>query len=130
MKNDDALYVNHLRIDLVYASYKNNDKIIIDVYERSDRSEPFTFITREYANKNSYKDVPLLQPNNYAINKFVPNYPDVQIDLDTDFTGEELAEFDLLKEQYRIDTETDDKSQFSNFIPIICLLGIAMLTAL
>ena len=130
MKNDDALYVNHLRIDLVYASYKNNDKIIIDVYERSDRSEPFAFITREYGNKNSYKDIPLLQSKNYARNKFVPNDPDVEFVLDTDFTGEELAEFDLVKEQYRIDTETDEKSQFSNFLPIICLLGLAMLTAL
>ena len=53
-----------------------------------------------------------------------------KIDLETHFTEDELLEFETLKEEYRIDRETDEKSQYVNFLPIICLLGLAMLTAL
>ena len=131
MKNGDSYLVSPLRIDMIYASYINNQKIIVDVYERNSKKENFDFITREFANKTAYKHVPILPPEFYEVNYFWPDedvYQEIKkFDLETNFTNEELTEFELLKEEYRIDTETDAKSQYANFLPIICLLGLAML---
>ena len=59
MKNGDAFLVSALRIDMIYASYINNEKIIVDVYEKSSEFDNFEFITREFANKNAYKNLHL-----------------------------------------------------------------------